>query len=97
MAISDYITSDIFQTILNWGYTGQLDITKANAIDLLIALDYSLASNLVVFCANFVVYNVLAIENAWEILTIMLRIRFHFFNKFECDILIETSKNYIKV
>ena len=82
---------------MNWGYTGQLDITKANAIDLLIALDYSLASNLVVFCANFVVYNVLAIENAWEILTILLRIRFHFFNKFECDILIETSKNYIKV
>ena len=70
--ISDYITSEIFQTLLIWGYTGQLDITNENAIALLLAFDYNLASNMVILCANFVVSDVLAIENAWKILTILL-------------------------
>ena len=72
-------------------------ITKENAIDMLIALDYSLASNLVVFCANFIVSHVLAIENAWEILMLLRRMRVHFFNISEYDLLIATTENYIKV
>jgi hypothetical protein len=47
------ISSDIMREILDYAYTGQVDIKKENVRDLLVASDYLSALSLREVCCNF--------------------------------------------
>ena len=64
-------------------------------MDLIFTSEYLLAPTLVVFCAKFLVLDVLGKENAWEIINVLPQCRAHFANEIECDRLIVICAKFI--